>query len=340
VSGFDGILGQATAIDQLRRMLERQRVPQALLFQGPEGVGKALTAHAFTAALLCTGDGPAGCGGCHACHLLESGNHPDLTLVQRQPKKDRPSELSSFITVDQIRGVSHLAGQAPRQGRRRVFIVDPAERMNTNAQNALLKTLEEPPERALIILVAARPHLLLPTVRSRCFAVGFAALASEELARLLEQRGIDPDQATIRAALAEGRPGRALGLDIDAVDGRRREVLEALERLVGAPTEVAELPAMATRLAGKDETSLTEGLDLLQGLLRDAARAAGDGKTSALVHADLAARLEQLGQRLGPQRAAAIVTSIDRLRGGLRFNLNRVLIAESLLAAVAGGPVP
>ncbi len=212
--------------------------------------------------------------------------------------------------------------------------------MNLEAQNALLKTLEEPPGQTLLILVASRPHVLISTVRSRCFAVGFAALKADELAAALQARGLPPDEALARASLAEGRPGRAMDLELAAMRERRDAVLEMLESLAPPRGRAAELPGLAAALAGPDEATLVEGLELLQGLLRDAARVGSGPGGAPLVHADLADRVEALGRRLGPERAAGLIASVDRLRGELRFNLNRTLVAESLLAAVAGGPLP
>ena len=254
------------------------------------------------------------------------------------PREPAGDTLATVIAIRQIRDLAHLAGLAPREGKRRVFLIDPADRMNAESQNALLKTLEEPPGRALIVLVASRPQLLLPTVRSRCFVLRFSALRSAELARVLADRGMDPAEAAARAALAGGRPGAALGLDLAERHERRESVLAVLESLVAGAVD--ELQGHSALLAGKDEATLLDGLEMAQGLLRDAARAAADPPAGAPLHADLSARLERLGSRIGSDRAAALVASTDRVRSYLRFNTNRLLVAEGLLAAVAGGPIP
>lgn len=346
MTGIDQIIGQQNALEILRRIGETGRVPHGLLFQGPEGCGKASVATAFAARLMCEGDdGP--CGECESCRLIDTGGHPDLLVVHRLPKKPSasarsgdPEDLRQFILVDQIRELTRVAGMAPRRGARRVFIIDPADQMNNEAQNALLKTLEEPPGNAVLILVAARPHLLLPTVRSRCFVVGFAALRVGKLAAALIERGFDDAEATTRAALAEGRPGRALDLDLKQLQEKRERLLGCLESLAASPSAVADLPAMAAVIAGKTQTHLLESLEMLEALLRDAARAGQLEDDPGLVHADLAARLRTLGQQIGTQRAASLVACVERLRRDLRVNVNRTLVAESLLAAVAGGPVP
>ena len=194
---------------------------------------------------------------------------------------------------------------SPREGRWRIFIVDPADRMNPESQNALLKTLEEPTGRALLVLVAARAHALLPTVRSRCLAVRFAALPVEDLAAALSARGMPAGEALTRAALAAGCPGTALALDVAAMRERRDEVLAMLEGLAGNRRAIADLPAMAKTLAGETEDDLAASFDLIAALLRDAAR--GAAGSSGLVHADRRERLAALGGILGIPRAAGLV---------------------------------
>ena len=350
---FDEILGQHHPRALLTQVLERDRVPQAILFEGPEGVGKATLARFFIAALLCTDDEPGACGVCDACRVKGADGHPDVTRIRRLSKKERVAkawksqtelppgtELARDISVDQIRELTRSAGMSPRSAKRRVFLIDPADRMSASAQNALLKTLEEPSQRTVLILIASRPRLLLPTVRSRCFSVRFTTLRTAELAGLLQSRGCDADEAQLRAALAEGRPGHALDIDLDALRDRRAAIVELLEKLASSPSAAAALSPMAAELAGKDEATLLTSLQLLQGILRDASRAAIDPQDTTLVHADLADRLGALGAQLTPARAALLVASTDRLRDQLRFNLNRTLIAEALLAGVAGGPIP
>ena len=353
---FDQIVGQRSALELLRRGLASDRLPHALLFQGPEGVGKGTVARALARALLCETGGEQACGECAACVKVRQRSHPDLLVVRRLSRKIKDSpvpmddlpedeephdgELSRFIRIFQIRDLCAHAAFSPREGRRRVFILDPADSMNEEAQNALLKTLEEPPPPAFLILVASRPHLLLPTVRSRCLAVRFGLLRPEELARALESSGMPPAEASSRASLARGRVGQALRLDLEALSRRRDEILQALEALAASPQALAELSAMVATVAGRDERSLLKGLDLLEELLRDSILISSDLSADASLDADLAVRLAKLGSRLGSARSAALVGSIERIRGDLRFNLNRTLLTESLLAAVAGGPIP
>ena len=356
-----GFLGNAPARDLLDRAVASGRLPHALLLHGPEGVGKGLVATDLAAALLCRTRAPGnarGCGRCPDCLRAASGNHPDLFRIGRLPKKEprgaeesdgveeeEPfsgrggrSELRPFVLVDQIRHLAEHAAFAPREGHARVFVIDPADRMNAAAQNALLKTLEEPAPRAILVLIASRPHALLATVRSRCLTVGFSAMPTAALARALEARGVVPDEARSRAALAGGRPGAALTLDVESLSARRDEVLEMAERLARSPAGVIELPAMAKALVGEDESSFLEGLDLVEAILRDAARAAAG--VGSPIHVDRESRVASLGNRLGARRAAELIDGIERVRADLRFHLNRTLAAEAVLASIAGGPPP
>lgn len=353
------IIGHAGSIGLLQRALESARVPHALLFQGPEGVGKGTVARALAAALLCETGAQDACGDCAACLKIEHHGHPDLLFVRRLPKKltkaeeerppmdDLPDEeqaeqdLSNFVRVFQIRALARHAAFAPREGARRVFVIDPADAMNAEAQNGLLKTLEEPPGQAVLMLVASRPHLLLPTVRSRCFGLRFGPLDPAELAAQLARRGMSKEEAAARATLAGGRPGLALRLDPASLASRRSEILDDLEALAaGAPAALADLPDMAAALAGRNDDTFLQGLGLLQDLLRESARLAAGAGGEGIPDAALARRLDGLGRRLGLQRAAALIADVERVRGYLRFNVNRTLAAESLLAAVAGAPLP
>jgi DNA polymerase-3 subunit delta' len=356
---FPEVLGHEHARDVLGRMLGSDRVPHALLFHGPEGVGKHLVAERFATSLLCVeprADASA-CRRCPACSKATHGNHPDLLVTTRLPKTETKSaadpgdyeedgddpgdaksgELKKWIVVSQIRELSEHASYAPREGRRRVFVVDPADRMNAESQNALLKTLEEPPERTVILLVSSRPHVLLPTVRSRCFQMGFAPMPPEALAAELASRGLPRDEARLRAALAEGCPGRAMTLDLAVLAKRRSALLAALEALAASPRGAAGMSGFVEELLGDDEAWMLESLDLLTALLRDAARSASG--QDAILHTDVAPRIAGLGRTLGAGRAAELVGLTDRLRGDGRLNVNKTLMAETLFAAVAGGPV-
>lgn len=182
-------------------------LPHALLVCGPAGLGKRVLTEAFVRARLCESlqDGRA-CGHCRACRLLAAGTHPDRVLVaiEENPKTHK---LRTKIVVDQIRALSARLAMASQLGGWQVAVIDPAEEMNDESQNALLKTLEEPTPSSLIVLVADQPWRLGATVRSRCQRVEIAVPEVEQAVAWLEARGV-ADPAAVLAA-AGGNPGQA-----------------------------------------------------------------------------------------------------------------------------------
>ena len=207
---------RSAQISILRRALGSGRTHHAYLFDGPAGVGKELTARALVRGCCvrmtaAPADADA-CGQCWPCRLLTTENHPDFHLIHRGLHKLHPDRAvrqrkGLFLGVDLIRHfLIEPAAMKPAQGRRRVFLIRDAERMNEEAQNALLKTLEEPPGTACLILVTASALRLLPTIRSRCQVVPFALLPTDFVSGELAARlGLSSADARALAALAGGR---------------------------------------------------------------------------------------------------------------------------------------
>ena len=359
VPTLSALIGQDGTVGLLRRILKAGRLPQAYLFHGPAGVGKGPAVLAFARVLLCTGDGAAergeACGRCRSCRLIAAASHPDLYRIGLYPKKDFPKhpkpkeevppkpldfdpsgqEMFTQIRIPQIRWLNSQSTHPPTAGLRRVFIITPADRLNPQAQNAILKTLEEPESRAVIILVTTRPHALLPTIRSRCLSIGLLPVDPHLLAEKLEQKGYERQEAELRSSLSAGRPVAAETLDLHAMKTRRSGFLTDLNALAGSPAALADLPDMTRRILGEGEQDLLEGLDLLQGLLRDVARSGAGLSGESLLHADIATDLSELARRFAPERTAGLIALIDQLRSDLRFNVNKTLLAETILTELA-----
>ena len=218
---FSDVHHQERALSIVRRALVSGRTHHAYLFGGPPGVGKELAARALAARLLCEApdrepDADA-CGECRACRLFAAGNHPDFQLIHRGLHKlhpDRTIRASKglFLAVDVVRRfLIERASTTPTLGVRRVFLIRDAERMNEGAQNALLKTLEEPPGSACLILVTSSAERLLPTIRSRCQRVPFDLLPTDYVReQLTALAGVEPGAARTLAEIAQGRLGAAL----------------------------------------------------------------------------------------------------------------------------------
>lgn len=231
---FDDIFGQDRAIQTIRQAYASDRLPHGLVFAGPAGVGKATTARALAAVFLCQkpkGDLP--CARCESCRVFEAGNHPDYHVVYRQlVRLDKEKSRARDLPVDVVRVfLIAPAGQKSAMGTGKVFVIEEAETMNPAAQNAMLKTLEEPYGRTLIVLLTDQPGTLLPTTRSRCQIVRFASLPETLVRKELENRGIDRKTAEEAARLAAGSLGVALKWIEDGVVAAAAELTGHIDRL-------------------------------------------------------------------------------------------------------------
>jgi DNA polymerase-3 subunit delta' len=327
-AGLGGIVGHRPLIELLRRAVRRNRVPQSLLFAGPAGVGKRTVAVALAQAVNCPARREAGgddaCGACPICVRIARGQFSDVTLL------DRGDDAS--IKIDALRRrVLDLVGYRPFEGARRVFIVDGAEDLTEQAQDALLKTLEEPPPGAVLILVTAFPDTLRPTIQSRCRRLRFAPLAEEDVARvLIEVRGLDAAEARVLAATSGGSVSRALAGGEGHLDNDRES---ALALLAAARTDRidARLKAAAAlaRHGSKrrDREALGARLAVLGSLLRDLTVLAADAG-SELANADLDADLRQLTTSFDPGRLSAAFSTLTEAHDALDRNASPKIVSD------------
>ena len=274
---FTNIEGHERPITILKRALANNTLAHAYLFSGEAGIGKKMTAFALAAAVNCTDSGPeGGCGACPSCRRVAALTHPDVHVVMPESEDVRllstwtskeVAKASDEIKIDQIRQAQDRISLKPFEGQKNILIVDGAETLNAAAQNAFLKTLEEPPGDALIILVTSMSQSLLPTIRSRCQEIRFQPLPRRTLAQaLVKKRGLPEGDAWFLAALAQGSMGRALGMDVEQEKAAREELMTFWAGL--GQMGPGEVLARAEAL-GKDRDRLEGLLDIGVERIRD-----------------------------------------------------------------------
>ncbi len=325
---LDAILGHRQSLEILRRAIAEERLPHALLFHGPEGIGKRSVAIGLAAALNCLEKSPpAACGACAVCTRIAKGSHPDVHYVTLE---------RTVIPIDAIRQIRLEAASRPYEGRRRVILIDPADRMSLDAQNALLKTLEEPSPSTILVLVTTRPLHLLPTTRSRCQAIPFGTLPPESMApHLVRARGLSEDDALRVARLSGGRVGIAMTLDLADHDAACDGLIGLLEGIASDPVP-AEVPDRIDRF-GADTEAIGRSLAALEIILRDLLILKAGGETDTLVHAGRERRMHALADRLGGEEALLdMADRIELARSDLERNVNRKILLETLLFDLGG----
>lgn len=318
--------------DHLKQLIARAAVrgtlPPSLIFAGPAGVGKAMVALALAQFVNCLA--PAGedaCGECASCRRIARGVHADVLRIE-------PGDTGA-IKIDQIREAIERAAYRPFEGRRRVVIIDRAEQMVANAQDAILKTLEEPPNASTFILVTDTPDTLLPTIRSRCQRLRFGRLSPADVADVLIARHeYEEADAHAAASLSDGSVGKALeGGSEDFVDARTA-ALQLLET-------VADDPPPARRIMGSmnlpgasrgkaDRDALGQSLRALASILRDLVALSVKADERALANADLRPKLQRLLRSFDNERTLQAFSAVDRALDALDRNASPKIVADWL----------
>jgi DNA polymerase-3 subunit delta' len=328
---FRDCIGHRRLIAVLAKAVHRGSLPPSLLLAGPEGVGKKRIAVALAQVLNCTQPQSSealpvdACGACPACRRIARGVHPDVLLVE-------PGD-SGTIKVDQVRAVIDQAGYRPFEGRRRIVIVDEADALVPQAQNALLKTLEEPPEASLFLLVTSRPDALLPTVRSRCPALRFRALSADDVAAALLAHGRTEVEARSIAAAADGSIGRALDASAEDLVESREVAARALRHAAAADDPGRRIEGAKDLLAGggsggaADRERLAVHLRAMAAIIRDVELVATGAGADAVANADVRGHLERL-EAFGGERGLRAFASLDRALAALERNASPKVVAD------------
>jgi DNA polymerase-3 subunit delta' len=342
---FDELTGNSRVKAVLKRMLVSDRLPGAMLFTGEEGIGKKLFALEIARALNCrTPKDNEACGVCSSCVRIRKLNyptrddadewtqiiwtdHPDVGLVVA-PRR--------VLRVEQMRQIEKEANYRPFEGKARVFLIDEADKLNDASANALLKVLEEPPRTSHLILITARPAMLLPTILSRCQMIRFSPLTPDEIQSHLVKNDIDLKTARLRARAAGGSMGRALSGDLVTFTSQRKAMLKVLNALVLSDDRAQLLRSAEQLNEAQYKDEFEERLDVLETLIRDAWMLSLGVDTSKIVNEDLSAKLKEIAQKLDSARAGDWILQIEDLREQLIVNVNRKVTVDSLFLVMAG----
>ena len=356
---FEGVKDQDVAIATLKMAIRKNRLAHAYLFEGPDGVGKKLTAVVFAKAVNCEEGGDDSCDTCWACLRIDEFNHPDVTVVE-------PLKAGRAIHVDTMEELIARSSLTPYRGKYRVAIIVDAERMTDAAANKFLKTLEEPPGNSLFILVSHSPEQLPATIVSRCQRVKFHPIAPRTIAVLLTRdHGVSPDRAAVMSVLAQGHMTTAselAGSDkrefvtkmtadltegsdplvvLHAFLGRLKADRDRLKESVAADAPAAE--ADSEELAGRREAYLASlskkevlsYLNLMRAWYRDALVFAETGSIERLWNADQAEAVAEQTRRLTHGEIARKLNAIARAETLLEHNVGEEQVFRDLFFSLS-----
>jgi len=377
------LIGNARAFVAVQRALGSSSPPHAWMFVGPDGVGKAGLARWLAQAVNCLRNVDAGrgvgaeqpdiqigsgetyepaatassvtpgqvgqplrrvvapCEECAQCDRIARGIHSDVLTVTIPPAEEGPQHKE--ISVDQIREVQRAVALAPFEGRTRVVIIDPADKLSEEAQNAFLKTLEEPPPNAVFVLIATQGDALLPTVRSRCALIEFGLVSTGEIEQSLRERGVDEERARLLARLATGRPEKALALADDPSRlEKRSEALEQARALAAMP--MGDLMDLGERLAQqfrRDREPVFERLDAWLSWWRDVLLVSATGVDSGdgVANVDILDALREDAGQYSRKDVLAFVQALRECRRRLEGNVQARIALDALLVRTPRGSV-
>ncbi|MDY0291622.1 MAG: DNA polymerase III subunit delta' [Desulfuromonadaceae bacterium] len=321
---FADIIGHEQQKKLLRHAHASNKLAHAYLFSGIEGIGKRLMALALARLVFCHAG--KGCGSCNACRRIDHNNHPDLHLLEPD---------GQFIKIEQIRMLQKSLAFRPLEALHHFVIIDQAECMHIGAANALLKTLEEPPNGTIFILLSAQQHALPSTVRSRCQVLPFSRLSDAAIEGVLRSQVEDNVERSILAALSQGSLSKAFGADRNFYLNTRREMFIAIARL--RPGSVLPMLELAPTLA-PDRAYAEAVTDILISCYRDLFIYTSRASGALVVNADLEQELHNLSTRCTPADVSAMLDAILRCRTYLQHNVNPLLAMEWLLTRLVFQP--
>ncbi|SCX79800.1 DNA polymerase III subunit delta' [Alkaliphilus peptidifermentans] len=317
---FKGIVGQERIIELLSKALSDKQTPHAYLFEGAEGLGKRRVACQLAMGIACTGEIKP-CHHCTSCLKLIHRNHPEVKYIEDE---------GSSIKIETIRQLQKEIQMKPYEGKKKIFIINHGEKMTIQAQNALLKTLEEPPSYGTIILITANSSSLLPTIVSRCQVIKFRPVELEKIQDyLIKSLGLTYEEAKIKALFSNGIIGNALKiLEDEAFEKKRETLIEITSGLMkGKSINVLENAGLLVA----DKKDINEFLDLLISWYRDLMVYKETKEYHFMMNYDKIEEINQQSSRIGLNELRDIIFIIEDTKNKLKSNVNLQLNIEVML---------
>jgi len=319
------VIGHNQAKQVLQNALVENRVAHAYLFHGPAGVGKTTLARAFAGALLCEAAEGDSCGRCSVCRRVTNGQLPDFFSLDPSGKN---------IKVEQIRELQKKAQLKPYEAAKKIYLINQAETMTTEAANCLLKILEEPPKETVFLLIAINPYSLLPTILSRCQSIPLSRVPLVEISEMLVRNcPVNSEEAVLYASLADGLPGAAVGLAFSGGGKEIRELVFELEEKI-AEGSIQDLFKMA-EVFDKKKDILPEILEQLLLWYRDNLIWLQTAEEKLIINIDKIRDLKNNSKNLSKNYLVSSIDSILEAKNQINRNVNTRLVLEVLLLKLA-----
>ena len=326
MGSFKDVVGHKDIIQYLHNAISEDRVSHAYILNGERGSGKKLLARLFAMTLLCEEHGPEPCNHCHSCKQAESGNHPDIITVTH----DKPNTIS----VDDIRvQVNNTIDVKPYQGPYKIYIIPEADKMTVQAQNALLKTIEEPPKYAVILLLTENAELLLPTINSRCVMLKLRYIKDKLIKKYLMENLEIPDyKAEVCTAFAQGNMGKAIMLaNSDHFNEIREEAIQLLKYI--NEMELSEIVDAVSHISVY-KLEITDYLDIIMIWYRDVLMYKATKDLDKVVFKDQIKYIKEQAQKSSYEGIELILESLEKAKTRLKANVNFDLVMELLFLTI------
>ena len=317
---FGDVLGNSRVKKILRLALEKERIPNSMIFSGPKGVGKRSLALTLAKAINCQKMKNDSCKECASCLAIAGYKLPDVWVIE--PERQ-------VLQIDQMRALREAAYLRPMMSRKRVFIIDEAEKMNDAAANCLLKVLEEPPLFSHIVLLTAIPDLILPTIKSRCQILQFTPVGKKDIERVLVEKGYPDERARIISLFVRGNLEEALAVEWDEIQEKRREAWDIFLSFLGKMEASAFLKNYSSAKRNIIREDLEQTMEILASFCRDFILLKEKGEPSLLLNPDYRNKIEPLTGDWSLDKSWECLNRIESVLSGLSKNLNISLLISS-----------